>query len=158
MIHLQTSVYKKVHRGTYVHSPKKQYTHFDKPYIMRENIYFYFMQTHVLFIVLSLVFLGHQLVAASGGGGGAANKCIDKERQALLDFIAHLQDPDGWLSLWRPEEEDDCCQWWGVTCSDQTGHVTELSLNEYDLEGEISLSLLNLTYLNYLDLSFNSFH
>ncbi|GKG04801.1 leucine-rich repeat-containing protein, partial [Tanacetum coccineum] len=40
-----------------------------------------------------------------------ADTCIDKERQALLDFKAPLQDPDNMLSTWRPEEEDDCCQW-----------------------------------------------
>lgn len=81
---------------------------------MKENIYFYFMNTHVLFI-LSLVFLsfntttatfsGHQLVAAAGG---AVHKCIDKERQALLDFKAHvIQDPFDLLSTWIPEEEED---------------------------------------------------
>ncbi|GKF18763.1 leucine-rich repeat-containing protein, partial [Tanacetum coccineum] len=37
-------------------------------------------------------------------------------------------------------------------------HVTELVLFNYGLGGEISLSLLNLTYLSYLKLSYNSFH
>ncbi|GKB51440.1 leucine-rich repeat-containing protein, partial [Tanacetum coccineum] len=120
------------------------------------------MHTHILFI-LSLVLLwfntttatshGHQLVAAAGQ---AVHKCIENERQALLDFNAPLQDPDDNLSTWRPEEEDDCCQWSGVWCNNQTGHVTELDL--YGLGGEISLSLLNLTYLSYLDLFYNSFH
>ncbi|GJT45870.1 receptor-like protein 12 [Tanacetum coccineum] len=82
----------------------------------------------------------------------AAHTCIDKERQALLDFKAPLQDPYDNLSTWRPEEEDDCCQWSGVRCNNQTGHVTELKLKVYYLGGEISLSLLNLTYLSYLDL------
>nr|GEW46624.1 hypothetical protein [Tanacetum cinerariifolium] len=81
-----------------------------------------------------------------------AHTCIDKERQALLDFKALM------LSTWRPEEEDDCCRWRGVWCNDQTGHVTELDLSYYGLGGEISLSLLNLTYLNHLDLSYNSFN
>ncbi|GKA06697.1 leucine-rich repeat-containing protein, partial [Tanacetum coccineum] len=62
------------------------------------------------------------------------------------------------LSTWRPEEEDDCCQWSGVRCNNQTGHVTALDLYNYGLGGEISLSLLNLTYLSYLDLFYNSFH
>ncbi|GKC84067.1 leucine-rich repeat-containing protein, partial [Tanacetum coccineum] len=89
---------------------------------------------------------------------GATHTCIDKERQALLDFKAPLQDPRNVLSTWRPEDEDDCCQWSGVTCNNRTGHVTELYLNDYGLGGEISLSLLNLTYLNHLDLYGNSFH
>ncbi|GKE65341.1 leucine-rich repeat-containing protein, partial [Tanacetum coccineum] len=88
----------------------------------------------------------------------AAHTCIDKERQALLDFKAPLPDPYNKLSTWRPEEEDDCCQWSGVRCNNQTGHVTELDLNFYGLGGEISLSLLNLTYLSHLDLYGNFFH
>ncbi|GKE55971.1 leucine-rich repeat-containing protein, partial [Tanacetum coccineum] len=131
---------------------------------MRENIYFYFMHTYILFI-LSLVLLcfntttatsfGHQQLVAPAVG--AARTCIDKERQALLDFKAHHQHPHNKLSKWKPEEEDDCCQWSGVGCNNQTGHVTALDLNYYALGGEISLSLLNLTYLNYLDLSENNF-
>ncbi|GKD27444.1 putative leucine-rich repeat protein [Tanacetum coccineum] len=104
--------------------------------------------------------LGHQLVVATGGA--ATNKCIDNERQALLGFKARLLDPDDLVSTWRPEEEDDCCKWSGVTCDNQTGHVTMLDLSAYytigGVGGEISLSLLNLTYLNHLDLSENSFH
>nr|GEX62428.1 putative leucine-rich repeat protein, plant-type [Tanacetum cinerariifolium] len=132
---------------------------------MRENIYFYSMHTYILFI-LSLVILlfntttgpshGLQLVAATGQ---SVHKCIEKERQALLDFKVPLHDPSDMLSTWRPED-DDCCQWFGVTCNNQTGHVTELTLwgGLDSLEGEITLSLLNLTYLNHLDLFGNSFH
>nr|GEY90723.1 leucine-rich repeat domain, L domain-like protein [Tanacetum cinerariifolium] len=102
--------------------------------------------------------LGHKLAVAAGG---ATSTCIDNERQALLGFKARLLDPDDLLSTWRPEDEDDCCKWSGVTCDNQTGHVTMLDLCDYDtgrVGGEISLSLLNLTYLNHLDLSFCSFH
>ncbi|GKB56875.1 putative leucine-rich repeat protein, partial [Tanacetum coccineum] len=96
------------------------------------------------------------MVAAAGQ---AVHKCIEKERQALLDFKAPLQDPYNMLSTWR-HEDDDCCQWLGVTCNNQTGHVTKLDGIYYNgsLEGEVTLSLLNLTYLSYLDLYGNSFH
>nr|GEW91201.1 hypothetical protein [Tanacetum cinerariifolium] len=134
---------------------------------MRENIYFYSIHTYILFILSYVILLfntttatshGHPLVAATGQ---AVHKCIDKERQALLDFKAPLHDPSGMLSTWRPDD-DDCCQWFGVTCNNQTGHVTELQLDGFaynsSLEGEITLSLLNLTYLSRLDLLYNSFH
>ncbi|GKE38196.1 leucine-rich repeat-containing protein [Tanacetum coccineum] len=134
---------------------------------MRENIYFYFMRTQILFI-LSLVLLwfntttatlfGRQQQLVAAAHVRAAHTCIDKERQALLDFKAPIHDPRNMLSTWRHEEEDDCCQWLGVTCNNQTGHVTELDLSQYGFGGEISLSLLNLTYLNHLDLFSNSFH
>ncbi|KAL8227311.1 hypothetical protein R6Q57_017143 [Mikania cordata] len=52
----------------------------------------------------------------------------------------------------------DCCEWFGVTCNTQTSHVTSLSLKEGNIEGKInSHSLVNLSHLNELDLSQNSF-
>ncbi|CAI9290211.1 unnamed protein product [Lactuca saligna] len=105
----------------------------------------------------------NQLVAVEGGRGDdtngvTTNKCLDKERDALLQFKANLHDPDGSLSTWRPED-DDCCAWKGVWCDSQTGHhVTDLYLSDAGLVGEISHSLVNLTYLNVLDLRYNSFH
>jgi len=67
--------------------------------------------------------------------------------------------------------------WFGLGCSEQTGHVIKLHLqNPYNstfidprdstelagfkfscLSGKISLSLLELKYLNHLDLSWNDF-
>ncbi|CAH1452511.1 unnamed protein product [Lactuca virosa] len=93
------------------------------------------------------------------GGDVNLKKCLDKERDALLLFKAPLQDPDGRLSSWTADEHD-CCKWSGITCNNQTGHVTELDIFLYGLGGEISHchSLLNLTYLNHLRLSINSFH
>ncbi|GKE87567.1 leucine-rich repeat-containing protein, partial [Tanacetum coccineum] len=78
---------------------------------------------------------------------GAAHTCIDKERQALLDFKAPLQDLFNMLSTWRPEEEDDCCQWLGVTCNNQTGHITELDFYGYGLGVDQDTS--HLEYLNF---------
>ncbi|KAL7597475.1 hypothetical protein Lser_V15G29314 [Lactuca serriola] len=107
--------------------------------------------------------MGHpanQLAAVGGGDddNGAVNRCFEKEKDALLHFKSLLQDPSDRLSMWTAEQ-DNCCQWNGVTCNNQTGgHVTELDLMSCDLVGEISHALVNLTYLNYLDLSGNSFH
>ncbi|CAI9290203.1 unnamed protein product [Lactuca saligna] len=44
-------------------------------------------------------------------------------------------------------------------CDSQAGHhVTELDISSFGLVGEISHSLVNLTYLNRLDLCYNRFH
>nr|XP_043611570.1 receptor-like protein EIX1 [Erigeron canadensis] len=91
-------------------------------------------------------------------------KCTHKERKALLDFkVGLLQDPshhEDCISAWGTKIEDvddDCCKWKGVKCDNQTGHVTELYLKFCYLRGEISPSLMNLTYLTLVDLRWNSF-
>ncbi|CAK7351933.1 unnamed protein product [Dovyalis caffra] len=89
------------------------------------------------------------------GVGGVKIKCIERERQALLNFKQTAIDKDGVLSSWSTS---DCCLWRGVGCSNRTGHVTVLDLQaQYSdrlyLRGNISNSLLELRHLNYLDLA-----
>ncbi|KAK7829057.1 receptor-like protein eix2 [Quercus suber] len=105
-------------------------------------------------------------------------RCIDTERQALLNFKQHLIDSSNRLSSWTAH--GDCCQWVGVVCHNLTAHVHELHLRsippiwddfttdkQYDAEieawersmfgGKLHPSLLDLKHLNYFDLSFNNF-
>ncbi|CAH1424786.1 unnamed protein product [Lactuca virosa] len=115
-----------------------------------------------VFLIFSLLLLNAETTTSNQLGGGDENgvimrKCSDKERHALLDFKARLQDPDETLSTWRAEEED-YCKWRGVKCNNQTHHVTGLDVEGLGLVGEISNSLLNLSSLNHLDLSYNSFN
>ncbi|KAJ0806702.1 putative non-specific serine/threonine protein kinase [Helianthus annuus] len=116
----------------------------------------------VFFVVsLVLVFVWFKTTTATSLSHQASNyKCIDKERHALLHFKSYIhQDPDGLLSTWTPKEvANDCCNWSGVTCNDKTGHVTILDLSVGLLRGKISPSLLNLSYLNHLDLYGNFFN
>ncbi|XP_022764195.1 leucine-rich repeat receptor protein kinase EMS1-like [Durio zibethinus] len=102
----------------------------------------------------------------------SSTSCDKIERKALLQFKAGLQDYSGRLNSWFGK---DCCRWSGVGCNKLTGHVTKLDLrNPYDqpyhqnaslvaafkvarLGGRINPSLLDLKYLNYLDLSLNNF-
>ncbi|OEL20359.1 LRR receptor-like serine/threonine-protein kinase GSO1 [Dichanthelium oligosanthes] len=90
----------------------------------------------------------------------AASRCNGKERGALFDLKATLQDPQGLLSSWRGL---NCCSWYGVTCNNKTRHIIKLDLQnyniskEYALTGDISPSLVHLTHLMYLDLSSNDF-
>ncbi|KAD5962000.1 hypothetical protein E3N88_13473 [Mikania micrantha] len=57
-----------------------------------------------------------------------ARSCNENERLALLDFKANLVDINNSLHDWGNKEKD-CCQWVGVKCNKQTGHVTELDLS-----------------------------
>ncbi|XP_065625333.1 receptor-like protein EIX1 [Quercus suber] len=75
-----------------------------------------------------------------------------------LSFKKGVTNDSGRLFSWVGE---DCCQWRGVECNNQTGHVTKLNLcckkkdNSCSF-GEVSSSLIHLKYLNYLDLSWNN--
>ncbi|KAH9743554.1 LRRNT 2 domain-containing protein [Citrus sinensis] len=94
-------------------------------------------------------------------------RCVQNEKEALLKIKASVTDPSGRLSSWTGE---DCCKWEGVICDNSTGKVVQLKLRSpeipdsftdngttYQLEGEISPSVLDLKHLNYLDLSLNNF-
>ncbi|XP_028785859.1 receptor-like protein EIX2 [Neltuma alba] len=99
-------------------------------------------------------------------------QCNERDRHLLLNFKHTVVDPSAILSTWS--DERDCCEWHGVQCDNTTGRVMELSLpcsqqdpfvadcgekKPHCLTGEIHLSsLLQLEFLNYLDLSFNDFH
>ncbi|KAK7315041.1 hypothetical protein VNO77_33573 [Canavalia gladiata] len=112
---------------------------------------------HILFI-LSIVTTLHFCVYKAAG---LNMTCSEKERKALLSFKHGLADPSNRLSSWSDEE--DCCTWLGVRCSNTTGQVMELNLSTpvgspyWELSGQISTSLQELKSLILLDLSSNYF-
>ncbi|KAG5549793.1 hypothetical protein RHGRI_014935 [Rhododendron griersonianum] len=117
-----------------------------------------------VFLLVVLPYLNLALSSSGSGVGDHAEiiRCIERERQALLNFEEALT---GGLFSWGStnEEEDvkDCCKWEGVHCSNHnttTSHVTMLDLHAKGLKGKISPSLLELQHLRYLDLSLNYFY
>uniref|UniRef100_A0A803P2W6 Leucine-rich repeat-containing N-terminal plant-type domain-containing protein n=1 Tax=Cannabis sativa TaxID=3483 RepID=A0A803P2W6_CANSA len=101
-------------------------------------------------------------------------RCNEAERQALLRIKEQLyvysfrteSDTEvgiDLLSSWGEEEEKrECCEWIGIGCSNNSGHVIKLDLSpstlsfqtyDYVLRGKVSSSLFDLKYLNHLDLS-----
>ncbi|KAK9048007.1 hypothetical protein SSX86_033032 [Deinandra increscens subsp. villosa] len=116
---------------------------------------------HLVFFNLTLLLVWLKITATTPDGGVGDYKCIDKERDALLHFKSYIRhDPYGILSTWTPNGKEeaigDCCEWQGVQC-DNRSRVTTLYLNNAYLEGTISPSLLNLSYLTELQLESNSF-
>ncbi|XP_028760803.1 receptor-like protein EIX1 [Neltuma alba] len=88
-------------------------------------------------------------------------KCIENERQALLLFKQGiLQDDSGMLSTWRDGDHEDCCNWKGVHCSNETDHIQFLNLRgSSSLSGKINItSLSELHDMECLDLSGNDFY
>ncbi|XP_066333293.1 receptor-like protein EIX1 [Miscanthus floridulus] len=105
-----------------------------------------------------------QQLQPTAGGNRASSSRIPHERDALLAFKHGVtSDRRGVLSSWRRDgrhDEQDCCRWRGVRCSNRTGHVHELRLGgggtcPENLAGQISPSLLALDHLEHLDLSRN---
>ncbi|XP_062028811.1 receptor-like protein EIX2 [Rosa rugosa] len=104
-------------------------------------------------------------ISCSSVGSSNNIMCLESERHALLQFKQGLVDKSNALASWKSEK--DCCKWRGIACNNQTGHVTRLDFSfnydpylysaEVPLSGEISPSLLELQYLNYLDLSYIDF-
>ncbi|RZB61480.1 receptor-like protein EIX2 [Glycine soja] len=117
-----------------------------------------------LFYALLLVLL-HAAVSILGFNSlpnSAEIKCIQTERQALLNFKHGLIDGYGILSTWSDDDSNrDCCKWKGIQCNNQTGHVEMLHLRGQDtqyLRGAINISsLIALEIIEHLDLSSNSF-
>ncbi|XP_059292386.1 LOW QUALITY PROTEIN: receptor-like protein EIX1 [Lycium ferocissimum] len=117
---------------------------------------------YLLLICLSILILHQSFAFGSISRGDHAKVlCIAKEREALLEIKRGLTDEQNILSSWGNEEDnEECCSWWGVKCSNTSGHIRALNLcgnRDTYLTGKISTSLVKLQYLKYLDLSSNNF-
>ncbi|KAI3938900.1 hypothetical protein MKW92_012523, partial [Papaver armeniacum] len=111
----------------------------------------------------------------------ASHCCHEEDRIALLSFKSSLEDSSNRLSSWKEgSQHENCCNWHGIGCSNHSFRVVSIDLRNTALEnyyikkfehytsvasnppstsltGKFSASLLRLTHLEYLDLSFNNF-
>ncbi|KAL7241621.1 hypothetical protein ACSBR1_014257 [Camellia fascicularis] len=131
----------------------------------------------ILITCLSMVSLLINFNMAIADNVTSMIKCIETEREALFAFKQGLKDPSNRLSSWTG---NGCCQWSGVECNKTSGHVIKLDLrNPFPssnsviaamdqgdyyttyvrscLGGDINSALLDLKYLEYMDLSSNDF-
>ncbi|KAL3509450.1 hypothetical protein ACH5RR_028851 [Cinchona calisaya] len=118
-------------------------------------------QLNVLLVVTSVIFATNKYTSTISA---LKIKCIEKEREALLNQKREFKDYNGRFSSWRADDEHkDCCLWQGVGCDNVTGHIIKLDIGgghdcfSAPVSGRINNSLLKLRHLKYLDLSCNGF-
>ncbi|KAL2967099.1 hypothetical protein AAZX31_16G156700 [Glycine max] len=121
----------------------------------------YFLKLFYALLLLLLHAAG-SILGFNSLPNSAEIKCIETERQALLNFKHGLKDDSGMLSTWRDDGNNgDCCKWKGIQCNNQTGHVEMLHLRGHDTQyllGVINISsLIALENIEHLDLSNNAF-
>ncbi|KAK7380450.1 hypothetical protein VNO78_32961 [Psophocarpus tetragonolobus] len=121
----------------------------------------YFLKLFNALVLLLLPAAG-SLLGFNSLPNTAEIKCIETEREALLNFKQGLIDDYDMLSTWKDDENNrDCCKWKGIHCNNETGHVHMLHLRgQYPqrLRGAINItSLVPLQNIQHLDLSYNSF-
>ncbi|KAJ0826112.1 putative protein kinase RLK-Pelle-LRR-XI-1 family [Helianthus annuus] len=78
----------------------------------------------------------------------ASGSSSNPEVNALLDFKNHFEDPLNYLKSWKIT--DSPCQFYGVICNNETGRVTDISLNYKSLTGKISPAISALRNLKSL--------
>ncbi|CAA0809874.1 Leucine-rich receptor-like protein kinase family protein [Striga hermonthica] len=83
--------------------------------------------------------------------------CLKVEKQALMEIKKQLIDPLNYLESWKDSDSDSDspCRFYGVLCDQETGLVTEISLDNKSLSGTISPSISALKNLTSLVLPYN---
>ncbi|KAJ0833695.1 putative leucine-rich repeat-containing, plant-type, leucine-rich repeat domain superfamily [Helianthus annuus] len=74
--------------------------------------------------------------------------CNHDDKHSLLSFAAYFPNLNWSATV-------DCCSWDGISCDDKGYRVVGLSIPGRGLHGAIPSSLLNLTSLSFLNLSYN---
>lgn len=76
---------------------------------------------------------------------------------ALLSIKNQISsDPYGMLESWN-HSKNHHCQWQGVTCNRKHSRITRLNLGGLSLSGFISPHIGNLSFLRFINLSYNQF-
>ncbi|WMV23597.1 hypothetical protein MTR67_016982 [Solanum verrucosum] len=103
------------------------------------------MEKHIFLLILLLVIQYYSV--------GSSN---ETDQQALLAFKNLITSPNHFLANnWT--KNTSFCSWFGVTCSSKRQRVVALALPNLQIQGTISPSLANLSFLSVLNLENNSF-
>ncbi|CAD5170032.1 unnamed protein product [Musa acuminata subsp. malaccensis] len=108
-------------------------------------------------MLLHLMFLSSVGLSAASQMETPTAESTNADRLSLRSFKTLLSDPSGALASWDNVSLHFC--WWrGVKCRNHGGEprVTALKLESLQLQGKLSPSLANLTFLRNLSLGNNS--
>ena len=113
------------------------------------------MGTYCLKILFAmLVCFLHTQASILGFNSSSHVKCIERERQALLNFKQGLRDDSCMLSTWSNGDNNrDCCKWKERRRLQQWNRsytLQALFLNNNSLSGEISSFIQNSSWCNRL--------
>ncbi|KAM0072640.1 putative protein kinase RLK-Pelle-LRR-XII-1 family [Helianthus debilis subsp. tardiflorus] len=100
-------------------------------------------------VMLNLAILIQMNVAGSGSN-------LPTDQVALLQIKSRITDPQGVLRSWN--DSLPFCMWRGVTCGRRHRRVTSLNLTGRGLEGSLSPSVGNLSFLRSIILDDNRFY
>ncbi|KAF6158656.1 hypothetical protein GIB67_040170 [Kingdonia uniflora] len=87
----------------------------------------------------------------------SSSSALEEQAGVLLTFKSSLDDQMGSLSTWSNTTLVHPCKWVGVTCN-TSSVITSLSLQSFNLSGEISPSVCKLQALFHLNLANNFFN
>ncbi|CAN0907244.1 Leucine-rich repeat receptor-like serine/threonine-protein kinase SKM1 [Linum grandiflorum] len=107
------------------------------------------MQPFFLFFLLSLFLLNSPSLLAQ-----------DQEKDELdilLSFKSSIHDPFKHLSNWNNNSPSNFCNWQGITCANNSSHVTAINLPSNNFSGPLPSSIFHLPYLQSINLSTNQF-
>ncbi|KAJ9541197.1 LOW QUALITY PROTEIN: hypothetical protein OSB04_027703 [Centaurea solstitialis] len=100
------------------------------------------------FLVLTLLIQMYGVVSRSS---------IHADHHALLEIKSKITiDPQGVLESWN--DFIPLCMWQGVTCGHRHQRVTGLNLTDIGLVGSLSPYIGNLSFLTYMNFSYNQLH
>ncbi|KAM3338573.1 hypothetical protein P3S68_030659 [Capsicum galapagoense] len=104
-----------------------------------------------IFLLILLFLVQYYSVSISAASSN------ETDQQALLAFKNLVTSPSHLLATnWTTNTS--FCSWFGVACSPKRQRIVALALPDMQLQGTISPSLANLSFLSLLNLGNNSFH
>ncbi|KAL5978298.1 hypothetical protein ACLOJK_029415 [Asimina triloba] len=105
----------------------------------------------------SLAFFSHLYILTIFLAIFVSCRCPEHQKSALLNIFSNRSA----LPSWRDDasDDDDCCQWEGITCDDVSAHVIGLDVTNRSISASLNSSALSsLRSLRFLNLSYNNFH